>query len=126
MEELEFASLDVALAVGDECEHRLLGDVLVIVLVPLRRRTVGGGGAWGRVRGAIGGGAGTVGGVVLLELGPLERRRVGHGARGGGRLEDGAGIWKAKRPRGVWRGRRSIWRVASQLVQLLRPQIQGP
>jgi hypothetical protein len=65
MEELELAPLDVALAVGDEGEHSLLGDVVV---------------------GAVGGFV-----VALLELGALERRRVTHGAAADGLLERGGG-----------------------------------
>jgi len=78
VEQLELAALDVALAVRDEGDDRLLRDVLLL---------------------AIGGRAGAVGGVVavLLELGPLERRRVGHVERGGGRVEDRTRGWAAKR-----------------------------
>jgi hypothetical protein len=68
MEELELAPLDVALAVGDEGEHRLLGDVRVVV----------------NIGGFV---------VVLLELGALERRRVTHGAAAdGSRGEGGIGV----------------------------------
>jgi len=93
VEQLELAALDVALAVRDEGDDRLLRDVILLHVVA-RRRPAGGGGAR-----AIGGRAGAVGGVVavLLELGPLERRRVGHVERGGGRVEDRTRGWAAKR-----------------------------
>jgi hypothetical protein len=70
MEELELASLDVALAVGDEGENRLLGDVRVVV--------------------SFGGFV-----VVLLELGALERRRVTHGAAADGSRR--GGVWVGMR-----------------------------
>jgi hypothetical protein len=71
MEELELAPLDVALAVGDEGEHSLLGDVVV---------------------GAVGGFV-----VALLELGALERRRVTHGAAADGLLERRGRGWNGMR-----------------------------
>ena len=51
--QLELVALDLALVVGDEREHSLLREVLV-VLLPARRRRIAGGGSGGPGRGAVG------------------------------------------------------------------------